>query len=787
MNTSSNETKRTMKHLVKFFIAASVVMAVLATGTTVVSAATDATLSGLSVSTGAISPDFAAATTSYTSAAATDATSATVSATAATPTSSIQFRIAGGAFTAASTGSGSATFDIASGSNTVDVLVTNQDGVTAGTYSVVIDRGGQMGVAAMSPTDATLLSFSGSTTGTISPAFVSTTLDYTAVVDNAISKTTVSAVTTQTGATMTISVDGGTPAPLASDKASADVALKVGSTKVIINVLASDKLTTNAYSLTIFRAPAFPKVPLTCTTNPCDISLHAGTGTVTIKDVTAPGGTVDVPFYGFGVNGSPVGLAGSAASTIKVKQGTVINVNFSENLPTSVGLSFPSLALKSVTGGASSYTVTADKVGTMIFEPGSNASAPKQIAMGLVGVLIVVPTDCTDGMCAFDSAVTYNDEAVVATTDIDAEFANNPTTFDMSYFGQARNPDGSPRQVYHLINGKSYPDTDLINVQPKDSILIRSVNAGLTDKTMGLLGMQQTLLARNASAYTNAQNFVAPLVGPGETADFSLAISECATMGQQYSLMDQGRAMNHGTDSGFGGAMTFLDVWAPYAAPLSCVPDIPGPPPSPGTTTTTSTTTIAPETTVPVTTIAPTTTLSPTTTVYIPVTTVPGGGGGGGGEPEPERSVAKSTTTVSAAPPIALPSRGAAVKLISSVKILLSKKNMAFRVQVPGYSTTPISKYKFVIANSIGRIYRQGTAKAAAPLKYTTWTTSNISVGSYVLSVYAMTNTGKVLEVFTENIDVRVDTRKAVAVTQLLTPRAITPRVIISTSGVFQK
>ena len=112
---------------------------------------------------------------------------------------------------------------------------------------------------------------------------------------------------------------------------------------------------------------------------------------------------------------------------------------------------------------------------------------------------------------------------------------------------------------------------------------------------------------------------------------------------------------------------------------------------------------------------------------------------------------------------------------------------MAFRVQVPGYSTTPISKYKFVIANSTGRIYRQGTAKAAAPLKYTTWTTSNISVGSYVLSVYAMTNTGKVLEVFTENIDVRVDTRKAVTVTQLLTPRAITPRVIISTSGVFQK
>jgi hypothetical protein len=257
-------------------------------------------------------------------------------------------------------------------------------------------------------------------------------------------------------------------------------------------------------------------------------------------------------------------------------------------------------------------------------------------------------------------------------------------------------------------------------------------------------------------------------------------------MGQQYSLMDQGRAMNHGTANGFGGAMTFLNVWATAAAPDTCAPDVPGPPPTPETTTTTSTTTIAPETT-----ISTTTTVAPTTTIYIPVTTNPGGGGGGG-EPEPEpetkSTVAKSSTTVAAAPPIALPSRGSAVKLISGVKIMLSSKDMSFRVQVPGYSPTPISKYKFVVATSkTARVFRQGTVKAAAPLKYTTWTTRNLSVGTYSLSVYAMTSTGKVLEVFTENIDVQVDTSKAMTVTQQLTPRAITPKVIIHASGVFQK
>jgi hypothetical protein len=777
-----------MKHLAKIFVAAIAAFAVLTTGTTVVSAATEATLSSISVSTGAITPTFAAGTTSYASAAAVEATATTVSATASLPTSSVQFRIAGGTYTSSTTGSGSATFDIAEGANTVDVLVTDQDGVTTGTYSVVIDRGGSMGIAAVDPTDATLSSISGSTIGSLSPVFLPATILYTAVVDNTTSATTISAATSQPDATMTIAVDGGAAAPLTSATASSSIDLKVGATSVVITVVSPNTTVSNTYSLTIYRAPEFPTIPLTCPTLECSINLHAGEGSVDIKDVTAPAGAVDVPFYGFGVNGSPVGLAGSVASTIKVKLGTVITFNLSESVPGTVSLSFPSISNASVTGSSGTFQVTADKVGTMIYEPGSNPSAPRQIAMGLVGVLIVVPADCASptGMCAYDSVVTYADEAVVATTDIDAEFAANPAAFDMGYFGQSRNPDGSPRQVYHLINGKAYPDTDLINVRPTDNLLIRSVNAGVSDKTMGLLGMQQTLLARNASLYTNAQTFVAPLVGPGETADISIAVSECATMGQQYSLMDQGRAMNHGTANGFGGAMTFLNVWATAAAPDTCIPDVPGPPPTPETTTTTSTTTIAPETT-----ISPVTTVAPTTTIYIPVTTNPGGGGGGG-EPEPEpetkSTVAKSSTTVAAAPPIALPSRGSAVKLISGVKIMLSSKNMSFRVQVPGYSPTPISKYKFVIATSrTGRVFRQGTVKATAPQKYTTWTTRNLSVGTYSLSVYAMTSTGKVLEVFTENIDVQVDTSKAMTVTQQLTPRAITPKVIIHASGIFQK
>ena len=226
-------------------------------------------------------------------------------------------------------------------------------------------------------------------------------------------------------------------------------------------------------------------------------------------------------------------------------------------------LSFPSLAAGSVTNEGNVYTVNVgNKVGTSVFQPGDNPKAPRQIAQGLVGVLIVTPAACTgvNLTCAFDGT-SHADEALVATTDLDLAFAQNPDTYDMSYFGQSRTDKDRQRQVYHVINGQSFPDTQVIDAQAGDSVLLRYVNAGVTDKTMGLLGLRQTLLARNASPYKDPQTFVAPMVGPGETADVVVQVPLSATAGQRYSLMDQSRQMNHGSAFGFGGALTFINVW----------------------------------------------------------------------------------------------------------------------------------------------------------------------------------------------------------------------------------
>jgi hypothetical protein len=325
-------------------------------------------------------------------------------------------------------------------------------------------------------------------------------------------------------------------------------------------------------SVGVTAAPAsWPAIAPTCTGNPCNVSLDVGTGSVTVNDVVN-GGPVSVPFLGFGVNGKPAALAGSPDSTIKVPVNTVITITLTQSAGGNpVDLSFPSLPAGAVSHVGNVYTVNATTVGTMVFQPGANADAPKQIARGLVGVLIVTPAACVDPelKCAYDG-VAYADEALVAITDLDREFAlAAPGTFDSGYFGQSIDPDFSDRQVYHVINGKSFPDTDVIPVRASDTVLLRYVNAGVFDKAMGTLGLRQSLLGRNASKYTDPQTVISPLIGPGETADVAVTVPAGAPSGHFFSIMDQGRQMNNGTDTGFGGALTFLNVRDGTVAPIA--------------------------------------------------------------------------------------------------------------------------------------------------------------------------------------------------------------------------
>ncbi|MEP6502603.1 MAG: cadherin-like beta sandwich domain-containing protein [Betaproteobacteria bacterium] len=98
-------------------------------------ASTVATLSGLTLSTGTLSPAFAAGTTSYTVSVSNSITGITLTPTASNSGATIQ--VAG---TAVASGSASASQALAVGTNAISIVVTAADGTTTATYTVTATR-----------------------------------------------------------------------------------------------------------------------------------------------------------------------------------------------------------------------------------------------------------------------------------------------------------------------------------------------------------------------------------------------------------------------------------------------------------------------------------------------------------------------------------------------------------------------------------------------------------------------------------------------------------------------
>ena len=100
----------------------------------------DASLTGLSLSSGTLNPVFSSSGTSYTagvgSAVSTISVTPTLSDTAAT----VQLRVNGGAFSPGTSGAASAPLALATGANPVDVKVVAQDGTTTKVYTATITR-----------------------------------------------------------------------------------------------------------------------------------------------------------------------------------------------------------------------------------------------------------------------------------------------------------------------------------------------------------------------------------------------------------------------------------------------------------------------------------------------------------------------------------------------------------------------------------------------------------------------------------------------------------------------
>ncbi|HTK20459.1 MAG TPA: cadherin-like beta sandwich domain-containing protein, partial [Mucilaginibacter sp.] len=265
------------------------------------------TLSNLTVSSGTLIPVFDSSTLSYVASVSNATTSVTVTPTASDPTEVITVNNL-----PAITGNPSLPIPLNIGPNVISVLVTAQNGSTT-TYSVTVTR--------LASNIATLANLTLSA-GTLTPAFASGTTSYSANVANTINSITVTPITTDASATIT--VNGAT---VASGTSSNAINLNVGANTITTVVTAQDGATIDTYTVVVNRAPSsiatlsdltLSAGSLTPVFSSTTTSYVAGVSNTTTSITVTP--TVTDPTATVTVNGTAV-ASGSASATIPLAIG----------------------------------------------------------------------------------------------------------------------------------------------------------------------------------------------------------------------------------------------------------------------------------------------------------------------------------------------------------------------------------------------------------------------------------------------------------------------------------
>ena len=205
----------------------------------------DAYLSGLSLSSGTLSPSFSSGTRSYTASVSSGVSSVTVTPTTRHGDATVAYLDGNGDALTDASGTSGFQAALGVGSNTIEVEVTAQNGSTTRSYTVVVTRAGS--------SDAYLSGLSLSS-GTLSPSFSSGTRSYTASVSSGVSSVTVTPTTRHGDATVAYLDGNGDALTDASGTSGFQAALGVGSNTIEVEVTAQNGSTTRSYTVVVTRA-----------------------------------------------------------------------------------------------------------------------------------------------------------------------------------------------------------------------------------------------------------------------------------------------------------------------------------------------------------------------------------------------------------------------------------------------------------------------------------------------------------------------------------------------------
>ncbi|QGQ99358.1 DUF1533 domain-containing protein [Paenibacillus psychroresistens] len=272
----------------------------------------NANLSSIGLSSGALNETFAASTTSYTQSVSNSISSLTV-----TPSSSDTTAIVKVNGTTVASGNASTTIPLSVGANTITVLVTAENNSTK-TYTVTVTR-----AAASANANLSNIALS---SGALNETFAAATTSYTQSVANSITSLTVTP--TAAAGTAIVKVNGAT---VASGNASSAIPLSVGANTITVLVTAENN-STKTYTVTVTRATA--SVVASSNASLSGISVSSGAlnetfATATTSYTQSVASSVEsltvTPTVADGkasvkVNGTSV-ASGSASSAISLSEG----------------------------------------------------------------------------------------------------------------------------------------------------------------------------------------------------------------------------------------------------------------------------------------------------------------------------------------------------------------------------------------------------------------------------------------------------------------------------------
>ena len=352
---------------------------------------TIATLSALSLSSGTLTPAFAALTTSYTASVPNATASVTMTPTVTDPTATVKVN-----GTTVASGAASGAISLLVGPNTITTVVTAQDGTTTKTYTVIVTR-----ISTVSTLSALTLS-----SGTLSPSFASIIKVYTASVANSITGLTVTPTLTNVYAA--VKVNG---TAVASGVPSASIPLVVGSNLLTVLVTAQDGTSTSTYTVTVTRAAS-------AVSTLSALALSSGTLSPTFAPLTTSY-AASVPNATASVTVTPT--ATDVTATIKVNGTAVTSGTASAAISLAVGANTITAVVTAQDGTTiKTYTVTVTRA----------ASAVSTLSALALSSGILTPTFAA-GTYIYTASVTNGTSSITVTptlTDVTATIKVNGTT-----------------------------------------------------------------------------------------------------------------------------------------------------------------------------------------------------------------------------------------------------------------------------------------------------------------------------------------------------------------------